>query len=172
MLADISALQRQRAGELPLNRQVPLVGDRRPVIRIGRMKPHSGEAGGGRRRDTLHRAPGGGAESAEALVERDLVGGNSAVAADSAPLAHQVDVPRRVGRQAVEFARAFLEAGARERGAHHRLVIHAPGDAQARQEVGDAVVLVVQRAAVAVLSGEFDLPRDTCRSWSYGRATS
>ncbi len=46
-----------------------------------------------------------------------------------------------------------------ERRANHGLVVQTISSAQARQEIGDAVVLVVERAAVAILSREFDLPR-------------
>lgn len=79
------------------------------------------------------------------------------VGAGTTPLTHQVNVPRGIGGQPVELAGTFLEAGTGESCAYDRLVIEAVREPQARQEVGNAIVLVVKGAAVAVLPGKLDL---------------
>ena len=93
----------------------------------------------------------------EALIESHLIGWNRAVGARSRPA--QIDIPRRVGRQAVVFAGAFLETGPAERCADDGVLVEGrPRHADARQEIRDAVVLVVERAAVAVLPASSTAP--------------
>ena len=157
VLAHIARLHREAVGDLALQGDVPAVGNRRAVVRVGGMQPDAGKAGCRRGSYVGNRAAAGGAERSEALIERHLACGDPAVGADAAPLAHQVHVPRGVGCQAVEFAGSFLEARPREGRAQHRLVIEAVCQSQPGQEVGNAVVLVVKSAAVAVLPGELDL---------------
>ena len=87
----------------------------------------------------------------EALIERDLIGGNRAVGAGDR-LVDQIDIPGSVGRQAIVLAGAFLETGTTERRANHGVLAEgSPRRAEPRQEIRDSVVLVVKRAAVAVL---------------------
>src|SRR5205807_1391317 len=96
-------------------------------------------------------------QRAEALVECHLIGGKRAVGSGN-ELACQINVPRSVGGQAVILAGAFLEAGARECGADDRLVPPwGPRQPEARQEIGNTVVLVVEGAAVAILTRQLNL---------------
>ena len=75
MLADVRGLHRERIAELALQAEVPLIGDRGPVVRIGGMQPHARRS---RRpapeltfcdRACRRSSP----ERREALVESDLV---------------------------------------------------------------------------------------------------
>src|ERR1017187_9943767 len=63
----------------------------------------------------------------------------------------------RVDRQPKVRAGPFQVGREGVGGADDRVLPEVPGYAQARLEVCDAVVLVVQRAAVAVLSRDLDL---------------
>src|ERR1700761_2181011 len=156
MLADIAGLNGHRLDDFTLDGEVPLVGDGGAVIGIGRVNADAGEAGGGRRSHVRDGAAGGRTERAEALIEKYLVGGDCALAVGGAPLADEIDIPWRIGSEAVVFTGALFKAGAREGRANYRLVIEAIGETQARKEVGDAFVLVVERAVVTVLAGKFD----------------
>src|SRR5437763_1101000 len=62
MLSDIAGLYSQRIRKLPLDGEVPLVGNRGPIVRIGRVQAHAGKARRGRRSHILDRASAGGAQ--------------------------------------------------------------------------------------------------------------
>src|SRR5215472_2040906 len=106
VLPDIGRLGRKRVSGLPLDTEIPLIGNRRAIVRIGGMNAHpreTGGRGGSNVRDGTSRTRS--AERGEALIEGDLAGGNASVGSNPAPLADQIDVPWSVGRQTVEFAR-------------------------------------------------------------------
>src|SRR5712671_7422755 len=99
--------------------EIPLVGNGGTVVRIGEMDANTREAGCGGGGDRLRRAghcARTGSQSREALIEEELIRRNGAVRARGI-LSGQIDIPRRVRREAVVFAGAFLEARSAESGA-------------------------------------------------------
>ena len=136
--ADVADLSRQRVGQLALDEDVPLLRELRPNVgredAVERARA-TARRSASRRRIRLAADPGAGRR-----VEGPL------------PL----EVERRVRRQAQVLAGAFHVLHDAEAAADDPLVRRRPGDAEPRLE--PAVVRVVERAAVAVLAGEQQLP--------------
>ena len=135
---------------LPLHREVPLVRYGRPDVGIPDAQRDAGElvAGVARRRQ-------------EALVAASSRAGwlYCAVVYWSSCSTRE----RRIDGQAQVGARAFQVIRERVAGADHQFAAAGcPGDAEARLEIGDAVVLVVERIALLghVLPGDVLLAGD------------
>src|ERR1035438_10426584 len=119
MLSDIGGLERHRVSKLLLDGEVPLIRYRRTIVRILNVDSDSRKTRSRSRSYILDRAwCAGSSECRESLIECDLVGGYSTIG-PSYELAHQIRIPRRVGRQPVVFTRAFLETGSAESRAKH-----------------------------------------------------
>jgi hypothetical protein len=82
VLADVGGLQRERVAELPLNREVPLIGYSRAIVRFLHVNPDTGKTGGRHGANRVHvarRSADRRSQRSEALIQRDLVGGDRSV---------------------------------------------------------------------------------------------